>query len=134
LIPVVDCDNPKALYDFVTHSLYLIHTGFLSLIAVQGFGSRYPHTWEKESKDDKLKSILWLRDFLPQEFPDTRILAFDYPSQWFGDPDYTDLEICGGSLLDGIIKNTIVRLLDASKYSCAYLQMAARRTIDIHRS
>ena len=52
----------------------------------------------------KQKTIMWLRDFLPSEFPQARILAFDYPSQWFGDPDYTNLKICGRALMEEIRK------------------------------
>jgi pimeloyl-ACP methyl ester carboxylesterase len=59
------------------------------------------------------KTIMWLKDFLPTDLPKARILAFDYPSQWAGDPDYTNLKACGKSLLDEIVrdrKNSTVRL------------------------
>jgi len=47
----------------------LIHP---SIIAVHGLGSTYPQAW---TKDDKM----WLKDFLPSDFPSARVLAFVYP-------------------------------------------------------
>jgi len=80
---------------------------------VQGFGSGYPRTWEKEVSDSNgtQKSVMWLQDFLPKELPRARILAFDYPSQWFGDPDYTNLKICGRALMEEIRKVAKVGVL-----------------------
>jgi hypothetical protein len=91
------------------HDLVLItHLTLYSIIAVQGFGSRYPHTWEmvcQSGANGERRTVMWLKDFLPTDLPKARILAFDYPSQWAGDPDYTSLKTCGLSLLNEIARD-----------------------------
>ena len=69
-----------------------------SIIAVQGLGSNYPLTW---TKDD----TMWLKDFLPDDFPQARLLAFVYPSGAFVDRDSVDFRALGGSLLRSIVKD-----------------------------
>jgi hypothetical protein len=71
-----------------------------SIIAVQGLGSNsnYPLTW---TKDD----TMWLKDFLPDDFPQARLLAFVYPSGAFVDHDVVDLRALGGSLLRSLVKD-----------------------------
>jgi hypothetical protein len=69
-----------------------------SVIAVHGLGSKYPKTWTKDNK-------MWLRDFLPDDFPHARIMAFVYPSEPFDNPDFVDLRALGGSLLRSLVKD-----------------------------
>jgi hypothetical protein len=52
-------------------------------------------------KDD----TMWLKDFLPDDFPRARLLAFVYPSEPFENPDFVDLRALGGSLLRSIVKD-----------------------------
>jgi len=68
-----------------------------SIIAVQGLGSNYPLTW---TKDD----TMWLKDFLPDDLPQARLLAFVYPSSAFVDRDFVDLRALSGSLLRSLVK------------------------------
>jgi hypothetical protein len=70
----------------------------LSIIAVHGLGSEYPATWMKNE-------TMWLKDFLPDDFPQARILAFVYPSEPFENPDFVDLRALGGSLLRSVAKD-----------------------------
>jgi len=70
----------------------------VDVIAVHGLGSKYPKTWTKDNK-------MWLRDFLPDDFPRARILAFVYPSEAFNNPDFVGLRALGGSLLRSLIKD-----------------------------
>ena len=70
----------------------------LSVIAVHGLGPKYPATW---TKDD----TMWLKDFLPNDFPHARILAFVYPSKAFEDPNFIDLRALGGSLLRSLVRD-----------------------------
>jgi len=70
----------------------------VDVIAVHGLGSKYPKTW---MKDD----TMWLKDFLPGDFPNARILAFVYPSEAFDNPDFVDLRSLGGSLLRSIARD-----------------------------
>jgi hypothetical protein len=69
-----------------------------SIIAVQGLGSNYPLTW---IKDD----TMWLKDFLPDDLPHARILAFTYPSEAFVNRDFVDLQALGDSLLQILVKD-----------------------------
>jgi hypothetical protein len=68
-----------------------------SIIAVQGLGSNYPLTWTKDDTN-------WLKDFLPDDLPQARLLAFVYPSSAFVDRDFVDLRALGGSLLRSLVK------------------------------
>jgi hypothetical protein len=48
---------------------------------------------------------MWLKDFLPDDLPRSRILAFSYPSEPFNNPDFVDLRALGGSLLRSLAKD-----------------------------
>ena len=67
-----------------------------SVIAVHGLGPNYPATW---TKDD----TMWLKDFLPDDFPRARILAFVHQSDAFENPDFIDLRVLGGRLLRSLV-------------------------------
>ena len=69
-----------------------------SVIAVHGLGSKYPKTWMKGD-------TLGLEDFLPDDLPRARILAFIYPSEAFNNPDFVDLRALGGNLLRSLAKD-----------------------------
>jgi hypothetical protein len=72
---------------------------------------------DQSAETGQKKTVMWLKDFLPTDLPKARILAFDYPSQWAGDPDYTNLRTCGTSLLNEIARdrgNSKVRLSNIS--------------------
>ena len=69
-----------------------------SIIAVQGLGSNYPLSWTKDL-------TMWLKDFLPDDLPYARVLAFVYPSEAFIDRDFVDLRALGGSLLRSLVKD-----------------------------
>ncbi|KAJ3870684.1 hypothetical protein F5051DRAFT_341737, partial [Lentinula edodes] len=69
-----------------------------SIIAVHGLGSTYPSSWtEKES------GVNFLKVFLPEDFPQARVLAFVYPSQPFSDPVHVDLKELGIRLLRALV-------------------------------
>lgn len=72
-----------------------------SIIAVQGLASTYEWTWTKELPDGS--KVMWLRDLLPSNLPDSRVLSFEYDSRWLHDPSFVDLEACGDRLLESII-------------------------------
>jgi hypothetical protein len=72
-----------------------------SVIAVQGLASTYEWTWTKELSDGS--SVMWLRDLLPADLPDARIMSFEYDSRWLHDPSLVTLEDCGDRLLESII-------------------------------
>ncbi|KAH7308640.1 hypothetical protein B0I35DRAFT_99198 [Stachybotrys elegans] len=46
---------------------------------------------------------MWLRDLLPRDLPDARVLSFEYDSQWLRDPNIVTLEDCGNRLLESIL-------------------------------
>jgi hypothetical protein len=89
-IPVVEYARSALLmaWDLIT----------LSVIAVHGLGPKYPATW---TKDD----TMWLKDFLPEDFPHARILAFVDPSKAFENPDFVDLRALGGRLLRSLVRD-----------------------------
>ncbi|KAJ6506700.1 hypothetical protein C8R45DRAFT_970294 [Mycena sanguinolenta] len=70
----------------------------VDIIAVHGLGSSFPSSWtEKES------GVMFLKEFLPKDFPQARILAFVYPSQPFTDPIHVDLRELGARLLRTLV-------------------------------
>jgi hypothetical protein len=83
---------------FLDDGLRSHHSMVLSVIAVHGLGSKYPATWMKND-------TMWLKDFLPDDFPRARLLAFVYPSEPFENPDFVDLRALGGSLLRSVVKD-----------------------------
>lgn len=71
-----------------------------SIIAVHGLGSEFPSCWtEKES------GIMFLKEFLPKDFPQARILAFVYPSEPFSNPVHVHLKELGGRLLRSLAED-----------------------------
>jgi hypothetical protein len=72
-----------------------------SIIAVQGLASTYEWTWTKELGDGS--AVMWLRDLLPADLPDARIMSFEYDSKWLHDPSLVKLKDCGDRLLESII-------------------------------
>jgi hypothetical protein len=55
-------------------------------------------------KEDGIeKSVMWLKDLLPQDLPCARILTFEYNSEWMTKPANVTLEDCARQLLDAII-------------------------------
>ena len=79
----------------------------VSIIAVQGLASSYEWTWSVEVAN-RGERYYWLRERLPVDLETSgikpRILAFEYPSKWYGDPDHTTLEECGRQLLHCIVR------------------------------
>jgi hypothetical protein len=60
-----------------------------SIVAVHGLGAHPDITWVKKVEkncdgETQVKEVNWLRDFLPEITPNTRIGSFGYKSQWFG--------------------------------------------------
>lgn len=45
---------------------------------------------------------MWLRELLPQDRPDKRIMTFEYDSRWLHDPALVTLEDCGDRLLASV--------------------------------
>lgn len=48
---------------------------------------------------------MWLRDLLPHDIPNARILTFEYGSKWYKDPDHVSLRDCGKKLLKRIVQD-----------------------------
>jgi hypothetical protein len=79
--------------------------GMNSIIAVQGLGSSYEWTWSVPLPSDNQSRYYWLKQSLPRDLPNARILAFEYDSKWFGNPDKVTLEECGARLLRCIVQD-----------------------------
>jgi hypothetical protein len=100
---VLDDDDPRKLempvVEYARSALLMARDLItLSVIAVHGLGPEYPAAW---TKDD----TMWLRDFLPDDFPHARILAFVDPTEAFENPDSVDLRALGGSLLRSLVRD-----------------------------
>jgi Alpha/beta hydrolase family len=75
----------------------------VDIIAVHGLASRYESTWSVKLEDGS--RYHWLREKLGADMPHARILGYEYGSDWYGDPTYTNLEECGTEFLRSIITN-----------------------------
>jgi hypothetical protein len=75
----------------------------VDIIAVHGLASKYERTWSVQLEDGN--RYHWLREKLPADVPEARILGYEYGSDWYGDPTYTNLEECGTEFLRCIIRD-----------------------------
>lgn len=66
-----------------------------SVIAVHGLGGDWEMTWSH-----KTTGKLWLRDFLPQQFKNVRVMSFGYDSTYILSAAVTDVNDASASLLD----------------------------------
>ncbi|KAF2274923.1 uncharacterized protein EI97DRAFT_459876 [Westerdykella ornata] len=75
----------------------------VDIIAVHGLDSDPETGWARKLPDGS--RYPWLREKLPKDMPDARILTFSYPSSFYGDPTYTSIEECARQLLRVIIRD-----------------------------
>lgn len=70
-----------------------------SVVAVHGLGGDWEATWT-----DADQSCLWLRDFVPQQFPDTnlRIWSFGYDSKTAFTNSTADIDDAAKALIDSV--------------------------------
>ena len=66
-----------------------------SIVAVHGLGGDWEDTW----KDDNTGKI-WLRDFVPKQFPNSRIISFGYDSAYVLSTSVSDIDDAARSLVD----------------------------------
>ncbi|KAG8850617.1 hypothetical protein FRB91_008923 [Serendipita sp. 411] len=85
----------------------------VDVVAVQGLGSAYPHTWmgKKQTRRawfshsrPEIKKVMWLKEYLPEGFPAARIMAFEYNSRWLYEADFQGLEEHAFALLDALVE------------------------------
>ncbi|POR38318.1 Uncharacterized protein TPAR_01489 [Tolypocladium paradoxum] len=70
----------------------------VDIIAVPGLGSHALGSWKSPISDD-----VWLRDFLPGDVPNIRVLLYGYDTTLPGSLSKQSIEDLGGSLLEQII-------------------------------
>lgn len=66
----------------------------LSIVAVHGLGGSWQKTWTDEN------GKLWLRDFLPSQLPNARIMSFGYNSETVFTQSVEDIADTATSLLE----------------------------------
>jgi len=72
----------------------------IDIVAVQGLATTFERTLF-----DRDTNHSWLADFLWQDFPDARVLAFQYHSEWYDDPERINLADCGERLLRCLVRD-----------------------------
>ncbi|KAH6973907.1 hypothetical protein EDB80DRAFT_595707 [Ilyonectria destructans] len=70
----------------------------VDIIAVPGLGSHALGSWKSPNSDD-----VWLRDFLPKDVPNIRVLLYGYDTTLPGSVSKQSIEDLGGVLLEQII-------------------------------
>jgi len=66
----------------------------LSIVAVHGLGGHWEDTWTDEN------GKLWLRDFLPSQIPEARIMSFGYNADTANSKAVTDIDDVATDLLN----------------------------------
>ncbi|CVK92445.1 uncharacterized protein FMAN_07341 [Fusarium mangiferae] len=85
-------------FDGVT-PLYVGHGGGeVDIIAVPGLGSHAFGSWKSSKSDD-----IWLRDFLPKDAPNIRVLLYGYDTALSGSLSKQSIGDLGGALLEQIV-------------------------------
>ncbi|KAK3343520.1 hypothetical protein B0T25DRAFT_614646, partial [Lasiosphaeria hispida] len=54
------------------------------IIAIHGLNGHPCASWLSKTKDP----VMWLHDFLPQDFPDCRVISYGYKANFFQDKDH----------------------------------------------
>ncbi|KAJ6785086.1 hypothetical protein PWT90_03543 [Aphanocladium album] len=75
----------------------------VDIVLVHGLGSKYKTTWAHKREDGS--RYHWIREQLPKDIPDARVLGFEYPSRWYDDPVATSLAECASQLLRSLIED-----------------------------
>ncbi|KZL84934.1 ankyrin repeat-containing protein [Colletotrichum incanum] len=70
----------------------------VDIIAVPGLGSHALGSWKSPHSDD-----VWLRDFLPQDVPNIRVLLYGYDTTLPGSLSKQSIEDLGGILVERIV-------------------------------
>ncbi|KAL5592378.1 hypothetical protein FOBRF1_013404 [Fusarium oxysporum] len=70
----------------------------VDIIAVPGHGSHALGSWKSPNSDE-----VWLRDFLPKDVPNIRVLLYGYDTTLPGSLSKQSIEDLGGALLEQII-------------------------------
>lgn len=66
-----------------------------SIIAVPGLGSYALGSWKSRNSDE-----VWLRDFLPKDLPNVRVLLYGYDTTLPGSLSKESIEYLGGAFLE----------------------------------
>lgn len=91
---------------------FLSHADYSSIVAVPGLGSHALGSWKSPHSDD-----VWLRDFLPKDMPNIRVLLYGYDTSLQGSLSNQSMEDLGRGFLEKIIAfraNDGVSSLDSS--------------------
>lgn len=66
---------------------------------------------------------MWLRDLLPVDLPDCRVLTYEYDSKWLEDPVHVSLRDCARGLLSSVARDRTHRGGDkiCKTMVCSYL-------------
>lgn len=67
-----------------------------SIVAVHGLGGHYEHTWTHENGQ------WWLKDFLPNQISNARILSYGYNAAVAFSKSISTIENCARQLLNKI--------------------------------
>ncbi|PCD23153.1 hypothetical protein AU210_014676 [Fusarium oxysporum f. sp. radicis-cucumerinum] len=70
----------------------------IDIIAVPGLGSHALGSWKSPNSDD-----VWLRDFLPKDVPNIRVLLYGYDTSLQGSLSNQSMEDLGGGFLEKLI-------------------------------
>jgi hypothetical protein len=69
----------------------------IDLVAIHGLGGHYNDTWTDANTNQN-----WLRDFLPEQIPQARIMSWGYNSAVFGTPSVGNITSFAQALLNDL--------------------------------
>jgi len=82
----------------VSPALADLHFTLCSVIAVPGLGCHALGSWKSPKSDD-----VWLRDFLPKDVPNIRVLLYGYDTTLADSRSKQSIEDLGAAFLEQII-------------------------------
>lgn len=85
--PPADIQTTAECVSFPPSYPHVALTDFNSIVAVHGITGDAFRTWTTQSKQGPDGGVFWLRDLLPAEVPNARILTYGYdsdPMRYFG--------------------------------------------------
>jgi hypothetical protein len=87
--------------------LFTFHEGeesFIDIIAVHGLGGHYEDTWTwTPKKKNSGTECNWLKDLLPDEIPNARIMSFGYNSEVALSKSIGDIDTFADQLLNRVL-------------------------------
>jgi protein SERAC1 len=83
-------------------------TKMIDIVAVHGLNGHYLRTWSARGPDGA--QVNWLRDFLPKQIPNARIMSYGYNSALQFSKSVADIFTFADQLLEALISRRVTEI------------------------